>query len=81
MVILKPGFVRIGVIGHRIHGDRQRRMRGAGWETVHVCVDDYSRAAYVEVLPDQREPAAKSTAIIFLATPWRAAVGRRAAIC
>ena len=26
---------------------------GAGWEYVHVAVDDYSRAAYVEVLPDQ----------------------------
>lgn len=44
---------RIGVIGHRIHGDRKRRTRGVGWETVHVCVDDYSRGAYVEVLPDQ----------------------------
>jgi transposase InsO family protein len=26
---------------------------GAGWEYAHVAVDDYSRAAYVEVLPDQ----------------------------
>jgi transposase InsO family protein len=24
-----------------------------GWEYVHVCVDDYSRLAYAEVLPDQ----------------------------
>jgi transposase InsO family protein len=47
-------LVRIGVVGHRIHGDRQRGMRGLGWETVHVCVDDYSRVAYCEVLPDQR---------------------------
>jgi transposase InsO family protein len=44
---------RIGVAGHRIHRDRTRRTRGLGWETVHVCVDDYSRAAYVEVLADQ----------------------------
>jgi transposase InsO family protein len=44
---------RIGVVGHRIHGDRRRRTRGLGWETVHVCVDDCSRVAYVEVLPDQ----------------------------
>jgi transposase InsO family protein len=28
-------------------------VTGAGWEYVHVAVDDYSRAAYVEVLPDQ----------------------------
>ena len=47
-------LVRIGVVGHRIHGDRQRGLRGAGWETLDVCVDDYSRAAYVEVLPDQQ---------------------------
>ena len=44
---------RIGVVGHRIHGDRRQRTRGLGWETVHVCVDDFSRVAYVEVLPDQ----------------------------
>jgi len=44
---------RIGVAGHRVHGDRTRRARGLGWETVHVCVDDHSRTAYVEVLADQ----------------------------
>lgn len=38
-------LVRIGGVGHRIHGDRQRGMRGVGWETVHVCVDDHSRVA------------------------------------
>jgi transposase InsO family protein len=26
----------------------------SGWEYVHVCVDDYSRLAYVEVLPDEK---------------------------
>ncbi len=26
----------------------------AGWEAVHVCVDDATRLAYVEVLPDER---------------------------
>ncbi len=44
---------RIDGIGHRIHGDRQRRGRGIGWEYVHVAIDDHSRVAYVEVLPDQ----------------------------
>lgn len=43
-------------IGHRIHGDRQRRARGVGWEYVHVAIDDHSRVAYVEVLPDQLAP-------------------------
>jgi len=42
---------RIQGIGHRIHGDRRGRIRGVGWEHVHVCVDDASRVAYVEVLP------------------------------
>jgi transposase InsO family protein len=45
---------RIGQVGHRITGDRRTRMRGIGWEFVHVCVDDCSRVAYVEVLPDER---------------------------
>tara|TARA_B100000029_G_scaffold452270_1_gene477382 strand:- start:721 stop:1221 length:501 start_codon:yes stop_codon:yes gene_type:complete len=42
--------------GHRIHGDRRRGSPGVGWEYVHAAVDDHSRLAYVEVLPDQRGP-------------------------
>jgi transposase InsO family protein len=45
---------RIGRVGHRIHGDRRQRSRGAGYEFVHVAVDDASRVAYAEVLPDQK---------------------------
>lgn len=47
---------RIKGIGHRITGDRQKskRQRGIGWDFVHVCVDDASRVAYVEVLPDEK---------------------------
>jgi transposase InsO family protein len=45
---------RIGRIGHRITGDRRRRVRGIGWEYVHVAVDDCSRLSYAEVLPDER---------------------------
>jgi transposase InsO family protein len=40
--------------GHRATGDRMIRDRGAGWEFVHVAVDDCTRLAYVEVLPDER---------------------------
>jgi transposase InsO family protein len=40
--------------GHRATGDRTIRDRGAGWEFVHVAVDDCTRLAYVEVLPDER---------------------------
>ena len=47
---------RIGRVGHRIHGDRTTRVRGIGWEFVHVAVDDASRLAYAEVLPNQRSP-------------------------
>jgi transposase InsO family protein len=43
---------RIGRPGHRVHGDRRTRVRGIGWEFVHVAVDDATRLAYVEVLPD-----------------------------
>jgi transposase InsO family protein len=44
-------FVRTG---HRITGNRRNPSDGAGWEFVHVAVDDASRLAYVEVLPDER---------------------------
>jgi len=47
-------LARIERIGHRIHGDRQRQKEGAGWEYLHVCVDDASRVAYAEVLPDEK---------------------------
>jgi hypothetical protein len=30
------------------------RRRKAGWEYVHIAVDDYSRLAYAEVLPDEK---------------------------
>lgn len=56
---------RIGQVGHRITGDRRTRARGIGWEYVHVAVDDASRLAYGEVLPDERG----STVARFL---WRA---------
>ncbi len=45
---------RIGRIGHRITGDRRSRVRGIGWEYVHVAIDDCSRLAYAEVLLDER---------------------------
>jgi transposase InsO family protein/transposase len=54
---------RINGVGHRMTGDRasqnaNRRLRRrdgrAGWEFVHVCVDDATRLAYVEVLEDEK---------------------------
>jgi transposase InsO family protein len=40
---------RIAGVGHRIHGDRRARVRGIGWEFLHVAIDDATRLAYVEV--------------------------------
>src|SRR5438309_6321130 len=51
--------------------DRRRRSRGVsgyhaakglGWEFVHIAIDDCTRLAYAEVLPDERA----TTAIAFL---------------
>jgi transposase InsO family protein len=53
---------RIRGIGHRITGDRRSRTRGAGWEYVHVAIDDYSRLAYVEVLANEEA----TTTVAFL---------------
>ena len=39
------------------------RHHGIGWEYLHVAVDDASRLAYTEILPDER----KASAIAFLA--------------
>ncbi len=51
---------RIERTGHRITGNRRDRTRGAGWEFAHVCIDDHSRLAYVEMLPDERKESAVS---------------------
>jgi transposase InsO family protein len=59
---------RIGRVGHRIHGDRTTRVRGIGWEFVHVAIDDASRLAYAEVLPNERSPC--STAFLRRAVAW-----------
>jgi transposase InsO family protein len=69
---IKP-LGRIDGVGHRIHGDRQRRRRGVGWEYVHVAVDDHSRVAYVEVLPDQL--ASTCAACLRRTVAWFAARG------
>jgi transposase InsO family protein len=67
---------RIRGIGHRIHGDRRRASRGVGWEFAHVCVDDHSRLAYVEVLPDEGQ--VHTTAFLHRAVRWFRQRGVRA---
>jgi hypothetical protein len=54
---------RFDRIGHRITGDRRKgETRGAGWEFVHVAIDDASRLAFSQILPDER----KESAVAFL---------------
>ncbi len=46
-------LARIVRPGHRIHGDRSRESYGAGWEFLHVAIDDHSRIAFSQILPDE----------------------------
>lgn len=48
---------RVVGIGHRIHGDRRRRGRRAGYEYLHVAIDDASRLTYAEILAADDAPA------------------------
>ena len=66
--VKKLGKIRGGA-GHRVTGKRSglHRNRGIGWDFVHVCVDDATRLAYVEVLSDEKA----TTVVAFL----RRAVG------
>jgi transposase InsO family protein len=41
-------------IGHRITGNRRQDSPGAGWEYVHVAIDDFSRLAYAEILANEQ---------------------------
>jgi transposase InsO family protein len=69
--VKKLGRIRGGA-GHRFTGRRHykqtrtdadgHRRETTGWEFVHVCVDDATRLAYVEVLADEKA----TTAIAFL---------------
>jgi len=67
--VKKLGRIPEGRAGHRVHGNRglQRShrkdgRRQVGWEFVHVCIDDATRLAYVEVLADEKA----TTAVGFL---------------
>jgi transposase InsO family protein len=67
--VKKLGRIPAGRAGHRVHGQRrlQRSPRKdgkktIGWEFVHVCIDDATRLAYVEVLGDEKS----TTAVGFL---------------
>jgi transposase InsO family protein len=59
---------RIDGLGHRITGRRQHANRGIGWDFAHICVDDYTRLAYVEILPDEQK--ASCNAFLRRALRW-----------
>ncbi len=61
--VKKLGRIRGGA-GHRMLGRGPGRHggKGSGWDYVHVCVDDATRLAYVEVLAD----AQATTVVAFL---------------
>lgn len=61
---------RFKEIGHRIRGaeGRRNRLRRIGWDFVHVAIDDATRLAYVEVLPD--ETGATASAFLERALGW-----------
>jgi transcriptional regulator with XRE-family HTH domain len=49
---------RFEAIGHRITADRRKGCsRGAGWEFVHVCIDDASRIAFSRTCRTRRSRA------------------------
>jgi transposase InsO family protein len=59
---------RFEQVGHRITGDRTRQSStrgrrggqawGAGWECVHVAIDDASRLAFSQIHPDETQQSA-----------------------
>jgi transposase InsO family protein len=60
---------RFDIEGHRVTGDRRKgRSRKAGWDFLHVCVDDASRLAYTEILPSERKE--DTTAFLERALAW-----------
>ena len=47
-------------VGHRANGIRHRRNKGQGYQVLHVCSDDHSRVAYMEMLPDEKKDTTAS---------------------
>jgi transposase-like protein len=70
---------RFHQVGHRITGDRRRqsnarsRGEGAGWEFVHVCIDDASRIAFTMIMPDEK--AKSATAFLKAAVAYYNSLG------
>ena len=59
---------RIVQPSHRVTGNRRDSVKGAGWECLHLAIDDASRLAYTEILPDERKETA--TGFLIRALCW-----------
>ena len=68
-------LARFRRVGHRITGDRRGQNSKVSWEFVHVAVDDASRLAYVEVLPDEKRQSV--TGFLVRAVRWFRSLGIR----
>src|SRR5262249_53800008 len=66
-------------VGHRITGDRkgQGNCRGIGWEFVHVAIDDASRIAFIQIMPDDSKQSA--AAFLSAALGYYASLGIKVA--
>ena len=51
-------LARIERPSHRVTGNRRDEVRGAGWEYVHVAIDDASRIAFARIMPDEGQHSA-----------------------
>jgi transposase InsO family protein len=56
-------LARIVKPGHRVHGDYTRKTTGAGYEYLHIAIDDHSRISFAAILPDQTH---QSSILFFL---------------
>lgn len=72
--VKKPGRIPDGG-GHRTQGraEGRRNRTGAGYAYLHTALDDHSRLAYTEDLPDETAPTC--AAFLTRATAWFAAQG------
>jgi transposase InsO family protein len=79
--VKKLGRISAHGAGHRVLGHRKsqfmaataRGKRRTGWEFVHVCVDDATRLAYVEVLQDEK--GERAAGFLRRAVAWFASMG------
>jgi transposase InsO family protein len=64
---------RFWTVGKRILNDGVNHSRRAGWQHLHVAIDDHSRLAYAELLPSERKE--DCAAFLTRAITWYAEQG------